>query len=66
MLRTAISAWISWMSSSFDSRSICKVDVSSCSYVKREPSYTYMFDGNSLASGLLDSLVDDSETPTYI
>ena len=69
VLRTVISAWISWMSSSLDSRSIWTGLVSFLGRMQNKEvsraSFTYMLDGDNLAGHLIDSLVNNTEASTY-
>lgn len=61
VLRTAISCWISWMSSSLDSRSICAEQRVSFALVPLSRADTYMLDRDSLACCLLDGFVNDAK-----
>lgn len=63
VLSTAISAWMSWISSSFDSRSIWSWKLAQV--IPDSGWWAHMFDGDDLTGSLFDSLVDDSKASTF-
>lgn len=71
MLKTDISAWISWISSSVDSRSIYVKLVSPGCCRGHDSDRdgmlgTDMFDRDHLSSRLLDAFIDYTKTTAYI